>query len=102
MFIHSVLFEIAPEEQAKYRQDCKMWAAYAAKAKGFIRYMTVKRFDYKNQFASVYEWKTKSFHDAFMKKYHDCLVSKSKARVKVLGYYNLKAIDEIIGGINDK
>ena len=27
------------------------------------------------------------FHDAFMKKYHDWLVSKSKAKVKVLGYY---------------
>ena len=52
MFIHSVLFEIAPEEQAKYKQDCKMWAAYAAKAKGFIRYMTVKRLGCKNQSVS--------------------------------------------------
>jgi hypothetical protein len=30
-----------------------------------------------------------------MRKYHDALVHKSKARVKVLGYYNLRAVDEI-------
>ena len=94
MFIHSVLFEIAPKEQAKYKQDCKMWAAYAAKAKGFIRYVTVKRLGHKNQIASVYEWRAKSFHEAFMKKYHEWLVSKSKAKVKVLGYYNLKSQQE--------
>ena len=96
-FIHAVLFEIEPKEVRAYRKDCKMWAGYAGKAKGFIRYMTVKRLDHKNEFASVYEWKTKNFHDAFMKKYHDWLVSKSKAKVKVLGYYNLKTVDEIIG-----
>ena len=95
MFIHSVLFEIAPKEQAKYRRDCRMWAAYAAKAKGFIRYLTVQRIDHRNQFVSVYEWKAKRFHAAFMQKHHDRLVSKSKAKVKVLGYYNLKTVQEI-------
>ena len=95
MFIHSVLFEIAPKEQAKYRRDCRMWAGYARKAKGFIRYLTVQRLDHKNQFASVYEWKAKNSHDGFMKKHHDWLVGKSKAKVKVLGYYNLKTIREI-------
>ena|SRR3990167_8919993 len=111
MFIHSVLFEIAPRELSKYRRDCRMWAAYAAKAKGFIRYLSVQRLglleaqprpsgqrlDYKNQYASVYEWKEKNFHDAFMKKHHDWLVSKSQAKVKVLGYYNLKTIQDIQG-----
>lgn len=97
MFIHSVLFEIAPKEQAQYRRDCRMWAGYAAKAKGFIRYLTVQRLDHKNQFASVYEWKAKNFHDSFMKKYHDWLVSKSQAKVKVLGYYNLKSTRDIQG-----
>ena len=47
MFIHSVLFEIAPKELAKYKRDCRMWAGYAAKAKGFIRYLTVRRLDHK-------------------------------------------------------
>ena len=97
MFIHSVLFEIAPEELAKYKRDCRMWAGYVAKAKGFIRYLTVRRLDHKNQFASVYEWKAKNFHDSFMKKYHDWLVSKSQAKVKVLGYYNLKSTRDIQG-----
>ena len=146
MFIHSVLFEIAPEELAKYKRDCRMWAAYAKKAKGFIRYLTVRRLglleaqprpagqrlglleaqprpagqrlglleaqpclsgrqarpsgqrvDCKNQYASVYEWKAKNFHDGFMKKHHDWLVSKSQAKVKVLGYYNLKTAQDIQG-----
>ncbi len=96
MFIHSVLFEIAPKEQAKYKKDCRMWAVYAGKAKGFIRYLTVRRLDHKNQFASVYEWKAKAYHQRFMKKNHDWLVSKSKAKVKVLGYYNLGKIQEIV------
>ncbi len=95
MFIHAVLFEIKPDAIKAYYKDCKMWAAYAAKAKGFIRYLTVKRLDYKNQYASVYEWKAKNSHDAFMKKNHDWLVSKSQAKVKVLGYYNLKLVQEI-------
>lgn len=95
MFIHSVLFEIEPQEVKAYRKDCRMWAGYAKKAKGFIRYLTVQRVDYKNQYASVYEWNFQQDHSRFMKKYHDWLVGKSKAKVKVLGYYNLKAIDEI-------
>ena len=79
MFIHSVLFEIAPKEVAKYKRDCRIWAGYAAKAKGFIRYLTVKRLglleaqprpsgqrvDCKNQFASVYEWKAKAYHELY-------------------------------------
>lgn len=95
MFIHAVLFEIMPKEVSKYRKDSLMWASHTKKAKGFVAYSTMKRFDYKNQYASVYEWKDKASHDRFMKRFHDWLVSKSSAHVKVLGYYNLKAIDRI-------
>ncbi len=95
MFIHSVLFEIEPKEVKDYRKDSLMWAGYAKKAEGFIEYRTVKRVDHKNQYASVYKWKSKKDHDRFMKKFHDWLVAKSKAKVKVLGYYNLKSIDEV-------
>ena len=93
MFIHSVLFEVGPKEVAIYRKDSLMWARFARKAKGFAAYHTMKRFGYKNQYASAYEWKAKADHDRFMGKFHDWLVGKSKARVKVLGYYNLKSID---------
>lgn len=92
MFIHAVLFEIEPKEIKAYHKDCRMWAGYAKKAKGFLRSLTVKRVDYKNQYASVYEWQAKTSHDRFMRKFHDWLVSKSKAKVKVLGYYNLKTV----------
>jgi len=95
MFIHSVLFEIEPREVSRYRKDSKIWARYARKAGGFIAYNTMKRFDFENQYASVYEWKTKQGHDRFMQKFHDWLVSRSLARVKVLGYYNLKSIDKV-------
>lgn len=95
MFIHAVLFEIKPKEVGKYRKDSRMWAGYARKAKGFIAYFTMKRNGLKNQFASVYEWQRKADHDRFMKKYHDWLVGKSRAKVKVLGYYNLKAVDKL-------
>lgn len=95
MFIHSVLFEVKPKEKAAYRKDSLMWARYARKAKGFIAYFTMRRFGYKDQLASVYEWETKHDHDCFMKKFHDTLVKKSRAKVKVLGYYNLKAIDRL-------
>jgi len=95
MFIHSALFEIEAGEVGKYRKDSKMWAAYAKKAKGFVAYHTMERLDFKNQYASVYEWKTKADHDSFMNKYHDWLVARSKARVKVLGYFNLKAVDRV-------
>lgn len=95
MFIHAVLFEIKPGEVKDYRADSKMWARQAKKAKGFILYQTMQRLGHAHQYASVYEWKTKQDHDRFMKKFHDWLVSKSKAKVKVLGYYNLKAIDRL-------
>ena len=91
MFLHLVLFEIQPKEVAKYHADNKIWSEYARKANGFIAYRTMRRIDHKNQYVSVYEWKAKSYHDRFMKKYHDCLVAKSGARVKVLGYFNLKS-----------
>ncbi len=95
MFIHVVLFQIKPKEVAKYRKDSLMWAGYTKKARGFVAYFTMKRYGCLNQYASVYEWKKKADHDRFMKKYHERLVSKSKARVKVLGYYNLKGIDRL-------
>ncbi|MFA4889155.1 MAG: hypothetical protein WC628_06235 [Candidatus Omnitrophota bacterium] len=95
MFIHTVLFEIKPKEVPAYRKDSLMWAAHAKKAKGFLGYFTMRRYGYQHQYASVYEWKAKADHDCFMKKYHDWLVNKSKAKVKVLGYYNFKAIDVV-------
>ncbi|MBP7215864.1 MAG: hypothetical protein KBA46_01120 [Candidatus Omnitrophica bacterium] len=95
MFIHAVLFEIKPKELPAYRRDSLMWARFAKKARGFVSYHTVQRVDHQHQYASVYQWKTKKDHDRFMDKLHDWLVSKSKARVKVLGYYNLKGIDRV-------
>lgn len=95
MFVHAVLFEIKPKELLRYRKDCRLWASYAKRASGFVRYMTIQRDGHKNQFVSAYEWKAKQGHDRFMRKFHDILVAKSKAKVKVLGYYNLKVIDEI-------
>lgn len=95
MFIHVVLFQVKPKEVAKYRKDSLMWASYTKKAKGFVAYFTMKRYGRLNQYASVYEWDRKVDHNRFMKKYHDWLVSKSKAKVKVLGYYNLKGIDRL-------
>jgi len=95
MFIHTVLFEIKPGQVKDYRKDSKMWAGYAKKAKGFVAYFTMKRLGYKNQYASVYEWENKKDHDRFMGKMHEWLVLRSKARVKVLGYYQLKTIDKL-------
>jgi len=95
MFIHVVLFAIKPKEVAKYRKDSLMWAAHTKKARGFLAYQTMKRYGLKNQYASVYQWAKKSDHEKFMGKYHDWLVAKSKAKVKVLGYYNLKGIDSL-------
>jgi hypothetical protein len=94
MFIHSVLFEIEPKEVAKYRKDSLMWARQAKKSNGFLSYNTMKRYGLKNQYASVYQWLKKADHDRFMRKYHNWLVSKSSAKVKVLGYYNLRAVDK--------
>jgi heme-degrading monooxygenase HmoA len=93
IFIHAVFFEIEKREVSKYRKDSLMWAGYAKRAKGFISYSTFKRYDYKNQYVSVYRWDKKSSNDAFMRKFHGYLVKKSKARVKPLGYYDIKAID---------
>lgn len=93
MFTHVVHFEVKPEEVAKYRKDSLMWAAHTKRARGFLEYKTMKRYGFKDQYASVYQWMKKTDHDRFMAKYHDWLVGKSRARVKVLGYYNLKMID---------
>lgn len=95
MFTHAVLFEIKPKFVKAYIDDCKMWSGEARKAAGFIRYRTLKRVNQKNQYASVYYWEDKRSHFKFMKKNHDDLVKKSKAKVKVLGYYNFSTIDEI-------
>lgn len=96
MFVHAVLFEVKPKELKKYRTDSLMWARYAKKYRGFIAYFTVKRLGYKNQYASIYQWQAKKGHDEFMKDLHEELVCRSKAQVKVLGYYNLKVIDKFI------
>jgi len=93
MFIHVVLFVVKPKEVARYRKDSLMWASYTKKACGFLAYRTLKRYGYKDQYASVYQWVKKTDHDRFMRKYHDWLVGKSKAKVRVLGYYNLKELD---------
>ena len=95
MFIHVVLFVVKPKEIAKYRADSLMWARHTKKASGFLSYRTMKRYGYQDQYASVYQWATKGHHDRFMRKYHDWLVSKSKAKVKVVDYYNLKEMDSL-------
>ena len=95
MFIHVVLFVVKPKEVAKYRKDSLMWARHTKKAPGFLFYRTMKRYQAKDQYASVYVWEKKSAHDSFMRQYHDLLVSKSAAKVKVLDYYNLKQLDHL-------
>lgn len=95
MYIHAVLFQIKAGEVADYRQDCKMWAMYAKKAAGFISYHTMQRDGQKDQYISVYKWKAKKYRDSFMNKYHEWLESKSKAKVKVIDYYNFKTLDNI-------
>ena len=96
VFIHAVLFEIKLGEVKDYRKDSIMWAKYAKKhSKGFVSYRTMKRVDVKNQYLSIYKWKTRNHHDIFIKEFHDFLVSKSRAKVKTLGYYNLKALDKV-------
>ncbi len=96
MFTHAVLFEIAPKFVKMYIKDCKMWAREARKALGFISYQTVKRIGHKNQYASIYSWRNKSNHSDFMNKNHEDLVSRSKAPVKVLGYYNFDTIGKVV------
>ena len=95
MFIHVVLFKVKPKEVAKYRKDSLMWASYTKRSSGFLLYKTMKRYGFKDQYASVYQWLRKSDHEQFMDKYHDWLVGRSKAKVKVLGYYNLKGVDSL-------
>ncbi|MDD3344922.1 MAG: hypothetical protein PHO34_00590 [Candidatus Omnitrophica bacterium] len=93
MFVHVVLFEVKPKEVSKYRKDSLMWASHTRKSRGFLSYKTMRRYGFENQYASVYKWEKKSDHDRFMGKYHDWLVGKSKAKVKPLGYYNMKLVD---------
>jgi len=96
MFIHAVLFEIKPKEATKYRKDSLMWAGYTKQARGFLGYYTMKRYGFKNQYVSVYIWGKKNDHDRFMRKYHDWLVSRSTARVKVIHYFNFKELDSLL------
>lgn len=95
MFIHSVLFEIKPKEVAKYYKDNRMWAACARKAKGFIVFLAMKRAGYKNQYISVYKWKTFRDYDRFTKKFHDALAQKSKSKITLLDRYNFNGIQDI-------
>ena len=95
MFMHAVHFKVQPKEAVPYRKDSLMWARYAGKYKGFLGYYTMRRHGHKNQFVSLYQWKAKKYCDCFMQELHGSLVSKSKAKVKVLGYYNLTAIDKV-------
>lgn len=95
MFIHTVLFEIKPKDVSTYRKDSRMWAKYAKKVKGFIACFIMRRNGYKNQYASVYEWKDRKAYMSFTNKFHDWLAEKSSSRVKLLGRYNLEAIDKV-------
>ena len=95
MFIHGVLFVVNPKEVVKYRKDSLMWARHAQKSSGFLDYRTLKRYGHKDQYVSVYQWVKKIDHDRFMRKHHDWLVRKSKAKVKVLDYYNFKQLDSL-------
>ena len=95
MFIHVVLFVIKPKEVVRYRNDSLMWARCARKSGGFLSYRTMKRHGYKDHYASVYQWVKKADHDCFMREYHDWLVSKSKAKVAVVDYFNLKQVDSL-------
>ncbi len=95
MFIHAVLFIVKPKEAAKYRRDSLMWARHTKKAPGFLSYRTMKRLAETDQYLSIYQWRKKADHDRFMRKYHEQLVAKSQAKVKVLGYYNLKELDSL-------
>ena len=64
MFIHAVLFEIKRKEVPYYRKDSIMWATHAKKhSKGFVSYYTMKRADVRNQYVSVYKWKTRNHHE---------------------------------------
>ena len=90
MFIHLVLFKIQKRNVSKYLKDCRMWAKVAAKHAGFVGSHTLFRTNQKDQYASFYMWKNERFHNQFMKKNHDRLVSFSKCPVEVLGYYDFQ------------
>ncbi len=91
VFIHLVLFRIQKKNVSLYRADCKIWEKQARRQKGFLGYHTLMRTNEKNQYASIYLWKTEKNHQQFMKKHHDRLVSVSCCPVEVLGYYNYRA-----------
>jgi len=88
VFIHLVLFRIQKKNVSIYRADCKIWEKQAGQEKGFLGYHTLMRTNEKNQYSSIYLWKTEKQHQRFMKKHHDRLVSLSRCPVDVLGYYN--------------
>lgn len=95
MFIHSVLFEIEPKNVAGYYKDNRMWASCARKCKGFVAFYAMKLQDRKNQYASVYKWKTIADYKRFMRCCHDLLAEKSGAKVKFMGYFNMKVISKV-------
>lgn len=88
MFIHKVLFRIAKKNVPIYKRDCKIWKSEASRHPGFLGCETLERHDRKGEYASLYIWKSKKFHDRFMKKHHDRLVSLSKCPVEVVDYFN--------------
>ena len=92
MFIHKVLFKIQKKNLRTYLRDCKLWHKEAARHPGFLGYHTLLRTNDKDQYASMYLWKSEAHHSRFMKKHHDRLVSLSKCPVRVLGYYNFKTL----------
>ena len=92
MFIHQVLFKIKKKDIAAYLGDCRIWRKEAGRHPGFLDCYTLLRSNEKNQYASVYLWKSKIHHSRFMKKHHDRLVSVSRCPVKVLGYYDFKTV----------
>lgn len=95
MFIHSVLFEIKPRNLAGYYRDNRMWASCARKHKGFLAFYAMKRQGHKNEYLSVYKWNTIAEYKRFMRKSHDLLAAKSRSKVKFLGYFNMKLINQI-------
>lgn len=92
MFIHKVLFRIAAKDVSTYKRDCRIWFREASQHPGFIGYRTLVRVDRKGEYASFYMWKSRSFHDRFMKKHHDRLVALSKCPVRVVGYFNYSSV----------
>jgi hypothetical protein len=92
MFIHAVVFTIQKKNVPLYKADCRLWEREAKKYPGFLYYRTLKRVDFKDQYAASYVWRSRRDHDRFMKKNHDRLVSLSKCPVQVVGYFNFSPI----------